>query len=106
MCIRDRIDTYPKDTSARNMKISDDLSLLNEIFPKLEIHFGAALYDSFVSFAKHVAKASGGFMGFWSISKEEKEFIELPMLTPIIAPEIEGQEEEEFKEWGEEDTSE
>jgi len=96
------IDAYPKDTNSRNIKISDELSQLNAIFPKLDIYFGAELYNSFVSFAKHVAKASGGFLGFGSISKEEKQFIGLPMITPIIAPEVE-QNEEEFKEWGEED---
>ena len=98
------IDTLPKDTNSRNLKISDELSSLNDIFPKLEIHFAAELYNSFTSFAKHVAKASGGFLGFGSISKEEKKFIGLPMLTPIIAPEIEGEAgDEEFKEWSDED---
>lgn len=81
------IDDLPSDTDYRNQKISKELNELNDIFPKLEIHYAATLYQSLVSFAKHVAKASGGFLGIGSISKHEKKWIDLPMITPVIAPE-------------------
>ena len=80
------IDELPDDTDKRNQMISNQLSELNEIFPKLEGHYAAILYQSMMSFAKHVAKASGGFFGIGSISKSEKKWIDLPMITPVIAP--------------------
>ncbi len=81
------IDDLPNDTDERNQIISSQLKELNDVFPKLEIHYAAILYQSLVSFAKHVAKASGGFLGIGSISKFEKKWIDLPMITPVIAPE-------------------
>ena len=86
------IDDLPTGTDYRNQMIAEKLSELNDVFPKLEIHYAATLYQSLVSFAKHVAKASGGFLGIGSISKDEKKWIDLPMITPVIAPE----KEEEF----------
>ena len=81
--VDDLIKNLPKDTAQRNEAISGGLAKLNDIFPKLDINFAKRLYDSFTSFAEHVAKASGGFLRIGSISAAEKQWIELPMITPI-----------------------
>ena len=53
---------------------------LNDILGKLEAKVAAAVYDEWISFARHVARASGGFLKVWSISAAEKKWIALPML--------------------------
>ena len=80
-----------KDTAERNADLSGRLEKLNPILAKLTPELGAEMYRSFTTFAKHVAKASGGFWGFGSINKEEAELINLPMLTPIVV-EKDGEE--------------
>lgn len=74
----------PKDTAERTADLSGRLEKLNPILAKLAPELGAEMYKSFTSFATHVAKASGGFLGFGSINKEEANLVSLPMLTPII----------------------
>ncbi len=81
----------PKDTAERTADLSNRLEKLNPILAKLAPELGAEMYKSFTSFAKHVAKASGGFFGFGRINKEEAELVNLPMLTPII---VEKEEDE------------
>ncbi|MFK8008657.1 MAG: hypothetical protein AB8H03_20025 [Saprospiraceae bacterium] len=88
------IDELPNNTAARQQKISEQLAELNTIFPKLDSPFGPKLYASCLSFAKHVANASGGFLGFNRISKTEKEWITLPMLEPVLLHEEEEEGEE------------
>ncbi len=89
------IDELPAATAARQQKISDQLAELNDIFLKLDPHYGAKLYNSCLSFAKHVANASGGFLGFGRVSKAESEWMALPMLKPVLPPEEEEEEGEE-----------
>lgn len=68
----------------RNKTAEEKLSALNPIMAKLRPQIGAALYSSYISFAKHVAKASGGFLGFFSIGPDEKAILDLNMIHPII----------------------
>ncbi len=68
----------------RNSTVAAKLTDLNPILAKLPTKLGAGLYSSYVSFAKHVAKASGGFLGFFSIGPKEAALLDLEMLTPII----------------------
>jgi len=73
----------PDDTDQRTQVLVDKLTLLNAPLGKLPNHIGVALYESYTSFAKHVAEASGGFLRMWSISGEEKKLMKLPMIAPI-----------------------
>lgn len=75
--------SFPQSIEDRTRLISERLSHLNPILAKLDPKVASRLYKSYISFAKHVAKASGGFMGFFNINKEEAKLIGLPMLTPI-----------------------
>jgi hypothetical protein len=82
-----------KGTSAeRNAAVESHLSALNPILAKLDLKVGAHLYKGFVSFADHVAKATGGILGFFTIGPAEKALLGLKMITPI---ESEDTEEEE-----------
>ena len=79
------IKNLPTDTAARQVEVSNRLARLNEVLPKLEFNFAHRLYGSLTSFAEHVAKSSGGFLGFSSVSKEEAELINLPMIDPVAS---------------------
>lgn len=78
------IKELPDEVSARQQAISAELEQLNPILNKLSTHYGHILYDNFISFAKHIAKASGGIIGFMTVGPEEKQVIDLPMIKPIV----------------------
>ena len=77
------------DTAKRNAYIEEKLAALNPIMAKLDERVGAKLYTSYITFAKHVAKATGGFLGFFSIGAEEAALLDLKMITPVIYEEEE-----------------
>lgn len=79
----------PADTDSRNEEIQARLTALNPILAKLNVKVGAHLYSSYVSFARHVAQATGGFLGFFSISAKEKALLGLPMINPVMYEEEE-----------------
>ena len=89
----DKLDQYVRDFPStvedRVHLISERLSLINPILKKLDPKVAYHLYKSYLSFAKHVAKASGGFFGFFSIGPDEGDLIDLPMLDKIDEPEEE-----------------
>ena len=83
----ERVEKYTQslsDLDNRNRTVEQKLTELNPILAKLDPKLGALLYTSYVSFAKHVAKASGGFLGFFSIGPAEKALLDLKMITPIV----------------------
>ena len=82
--IREFIADLPTTVAERNGAISDKLSGLNPILSSLDPSIGFYLYKGYVSFADRIAKASGGFLSFFSIGSEEKKWVKLPMLTPIV----------------------
>jgi hypothetical protein len=78
--------SLPTETKARQATLSERLAALNPILATLEPKFGYLLYHSFVTFAEQIAKASGGILGFGSVSHEERHIMGLPMLTAIPEP--------------------
>ncbi len=82
--LEELIKELPSDVNTRNAQISKTLEGLNPVLHKLDPKHAAHLYDELISFATHVAKASGGFLKFWSISHEEKKWIGLPMLDKFV----------------------
>ena len=78
------LDRVPSDATERNALLSRKISQLNEIFPLLDNKLAYHLYDSYRTFAHHVAKSSGGFLGFFTVSAEEKKLMSLPMLNEVI----------------------
>ena len=90
----------PTDAEARNKELSDRLAKLNPILAKLDIELAADIYKGFLGLAEETAKASGGFLRIGAMSAEEIKWVKLPMLTPILAPKKQQQEEiEEDDEW-------
>jgi len=83
---QNEVDNLPNDTAEARQCLSDDIARANDILPKLSPKVSYLMYKSYTSFAKHIAKASGGFMGFFSIGSEEAKLIDLPMLHPIDPP--------------------
>jgi len=67
----------------RHQIIGNELNKLNEVLPKLDKEYAEALYKSWKNIAEHVAKSSGGFLGFGSISTEERALIDLPMIRAV-----------------------
>lgn len=82
--IKTLIGELPADAPSRSKVIADILSGLNPILSSLDPSLGYYLYKGYVTFAERIAKSSGGFLSFFSIGPEEKKWINLPMLTPII----------------------
>lgn len=87
--IRYYIETLPESIEERNQVIGGKLSKINDILSKLEVQTAAKLYSGYLSFAGHIAKASGGILGFHSISSAEAKAIKLSMLIPIVHDEEE-----------------
>lgn len=87
------ISTLPKDSKERGIALSEELAKLNPVLAKLTPKVGAKMYNEFKSFANHVAKSHGGFLGFFSVGSEEAKFVNLPMLTPIEYDETLDEEE-------------
>ncbi len=77
------IGAVSKDTDERTQTLSTKLSALNPILAKLDNSVAYQLVESFLSFAEHVAKASGGFLRFATISSAEKSLIDLEMIDRI-----------------------
>ncbi len=71
---------YPQGQQERILKITEELEGLNAILPKIGTNYALLLVKSWKSLAKQVAKASGGILGFGSISQQEKQFMELDMI--------------------------
>lgn len=78
------------DTATRTKNLSDKLAGLNDILVKLDPSFAKELYESLKTFANHVARASGGILGYGSIGHEEQQLVDLPMINPIVVPDEEG----------------
>ena len=82
--LSDYAQKYEGDVEKRNQLISDELRKLNTIFPKIEDReVATALYESYLSFAGHVAKASGGFLSWGKINTHEKQLLNLDMIKPV-----------------------
>ncbi len=77
------LDEFPKEVKPRIEVISKNLEQLNPILVKLDPVFAKDFVQELKSFAHHVARASGGFFRVGSISKEESDLLDLPMLNPL-----------------------
>lgn len=82
-----RLDFYlnqlSDDTDTRTKEVSAHLSKVNDILPKLDPRYAAALYQNWLSFAGHIARASGGILGWMSVGPKEKELLDLSMIQPV-----------------------
>ena len=84
----------PGPVDERYKWIEPHLSKLNDILACLDNRNAFSIYKSLLSFAKHIAKADGGFLGFGSINSEEHKLISLPMINEIVRIVKEEEEDE------------
>lgn len=65
-------------------RVYEDLKQANPILEKLDPEISKSFYESFKSFAIHVAKASGHVLGMGGINPEEHRYINLEMLKDPV----------------------
>ena len=73
----------PKGNEARQAYLKKRLAAIDPLLQKIEGDDSYALYHDFLSFAKHIAKSSGGVLYMANVSPAEKALLGLDMLTPI-----------------------
>ena len=78
--LNDEIATLPSQARKRNPLIIEQLERLNLILPKLDRKFAIQYYESMKDFAKTVATASGGILGYMAVGYEESKLVELKMI--------------------------
>ncbi len=76
----DLVDELPDDVAERTREITSELKKLNIIFPKIDKAFSIKLYASLKELAKRIAEASGGVLGYLSVSFEESQLVDLKMI--------------------------
>jgi len=74
------VDKLPKGKEARVDEITKELRKLNHILPKIDHAFAVKLHASLKDMAKKVAEASGGILGYMSVSYDEAKLMELRMI--------------------------
>ena len=74
------LESLPGILEDRSNILVEKIATVNDILPLLPKKIAKELYLSYVSFAKHVAKASGGFFDFWSVNTAEEKWLDLDML--------------------------
>lgn len=74
------IKELPSGAQEREKVITAELRKLNIILPKIDKNFAIKLYASLKDLAKRIAEASGGVLGYLSVSYEESKLIELKMI--------------------------
>lgn len=74
------LQSFPVEATQRNPLIIEELSMLNEIFPKLSKAFANEFYGSLKDLALKIASSSGGLLGLNSIGHEEARYVNLPMI--------------------------
>lgn len=84
----------PSDVNERTALFTRKIEQLNSILPLLNGNLGHYLSQSYRTFALHVAKATGGFLGFMSVSNAESKLVDLPMLDKIEFIDLNESEEE------------
>jgi hypothetical protein len=78
--LREYIVNAPDDADERNAEIITELKKLNPIMRKIDKGFALKFYQSLKDIAKNIAEASGGVLGYMSVSYAEAKLIGLKML--------------------------
>ncbi|MEK6783097.1 MAG: hypothetical protein AABY93_15460 [Bacteroidota bacterium] len=74
------IQSFPIEATQRNPLITEELSQLNVVLPRLATSFSIPFYKSIREIARKVAESSGGIFGISSIGSEEATWVDLPMV--------------------------
>lgn len=73
----------PTNPTARIDYLTNNLSQLNDILPKLSVSYSRQYVRSLKQIAAAIANADGGFLGFGSVSQAESQYVHLPMINEI-----------------------
>lgn len=71
---------FPGNTDLRQHFIVQELERVNDVLARLDYKFAVQFYGSIKDFAKKIAEASGGVLGFMPVGYEELKWVELPMI--------------------------
>lgn len=74
------VNEMPDSPEGRSEIITKELRKLNFILPKIDRKFAVKLHASLKDMAKKIAEASGGILGYMSVSYEEAKLMELSMI--------------------------
>src|SRR5690606_29507893 len=74
------ISQFPEDAALRQHFIVQELEKVNELLLKINYDYAVQFYASIKDFAKKIAEASGGLLGYMSVGYEESKLIELSMI--------------------------
>ncbi|MDW3210539.1 MAG: hypothetical protein R8N23_11760 [Reichenbachiella sp.] len=74
------VNEMPDTPDGRAEIIGKELRKLNFILPKIDHKFAVKLHASLKDMAKKIAEASGGILGYMSVSYEEAKLMELTMI--------------------------
>lgn len=75
------ISQFPENKEFRQYFIIQELEKLNRVLPLLEHKFAVQFHASIRDFAKKIAEASGGILGYIPVGYEESKLIDLPMIN-------------------------
>lgn len=71
---------YPYEATQRTPLLSQELSDLNSLWPRLPQAFAKQFYDILLMLAQEVAASSGGLLGLKSVGSEEAKLVKLTMI--------------------------
>ncbi|QCK15544.1 hypothetical protein [Mangrovivirga cuniculi] len=74
------VNALPEDEQKAGELVMSHLTKLNEILPKLDSKFAIQFYDAMQDFSTKIAKANGGFLGWFRINYDESKVVDLPMI--------------------------
>jgi hypothetical protein len=74
------IQNYPYESTQRDPMLIEELSQINNIWPKLAHEFSLEFYKMLLELARKIASSSGGWLGIKAVSPEEARYIKLPMI--------------------------
>lgn len=83
------------DVTQRQAGLTASLSKLNDILPKIDQEWAARFYKDLLTFAEHIAKASGGIFRIGAINRDEAKVLGLPMINPVVFEGLDEETEEE-----------
>ncbi len=85
--INELVDNFKSNPENTMQMLKFQLASLNDVLEKLDDRqLAYELYLSLRSFARHVARSTGGFLGWGAIGPQEDELIGLTMIHPIAPP--------------------
>ena len=74
------IQSYPYESTQRDPIITEEISRINQLWPKLNPEFSINLYRMLLDLSEKIASSSGGWLGIKSVGSQEARYLKLPMI--------------------------